>query len=718
MRAPSPQISDLHILKRAMSTRPTIISVIIPVMDARSFTLPRIAALALAVLILAAAACADPPLAPASTPAPTAEAAPDTPAPSPAPAPTPRAAAPSHTPAPTAEPPPLDVDAFDSLGALSQLALGESHACGLREDGRAVCVGIADEWARESAAFSAVSSGKDYACGLRDDGAVSCWGRSSPHCETCAPEGAFAALSAGKRHACALDADGAATCWGWNDHGRATPPPGARFAAIAAGGAHSCGVAEFGNLICWGGNLHGQSEPNEGPFSALALGANHTCALRTDGSAFCQGDDSRGQASPPPSVFAQIAAGDRQTCGIAPDGGLECWGMNAVSDHSEKFASVSVGYGRICALTAGGAARCLGSPSAEDPTDGAALSNPVEMFPLPDGGVAVAERRGYIEIYPPDGGEPRIALDLTARTRCCRQETGMFGAALDPDFTRFPFIYVYWQTDADDPGGDVFEGRVSRFPATSGGDIDADGELVILRLPQTGEIHFGGAIRFGADGMLHLGLGDRAEADANAASAADLSSLAGKIIRIDVRGATESRPYRAPPDNPFVGVPGARAEIWALGLRNPWRMSFAPNGDLIVADVGDHSREEVSIAARGANLGWPLFEGSLCVSQDARCDDVEGYAFPIHEYAHGGGECAIIGGMSAPDGKYVFGDYCGGRVWTLERVAPDVWEANEIMDTSRSITAFGSDADGTIYALTSLGPVAVANEQRARGGAP
>ena len=544
---------------------------------------------------------------------------------------------------------------------------------------------------------------------MRNDGAAFCWGQS-PHCETCAPEGAFAALSAGKRHACALDADGAAVCWGWNLHGRATPPPGARFSAIAAGGGHSCGIAEFANLVCWGRNTLGQAEPRDGPFSALALGTRHTCALRTDGSAFCQGDGD--EASPPPTVFAQIAAGYRQTCGITPEGGLECWGINPVSVHSEKFASVSVGYGRTCALTFAGAPKCWhGDEPREDPTSGAALAAPVEMFPLPAGGVAVVERRGYIEIYPPDGGEPRTALDLTERTRCCYGETGMLSAALDPDFARFPFIYVYWQTDADAPGGDVFEGRVSRFPATRGGDIDADDELVILRLPQTGVKHFGGAVRFGADGMMYLGLGDRAEAGANAASAADLSSPAGKIIRIDVRGATESRPYRVPPDNPFADAPGARPEIWALGLRNPWRMSFAPNGDLIVADVGNGSREEVSIAARGANLGWPAFEGSLCVLQDARCDDVEGYAFPIHEYPHRGGVCAIIGGASAPDGKYIFGDYCGGRVWSLERVAPDVWSVNEIMDVSpRSVIAFGSDANGTIYALTGLGVVAVAVE--------
>ena len=378
--------------------------------------------------------------------------------------------------------------------------------------------------------------------------------------------------------------------------------------------------------------------------------------------------------------------------------------------HSEKFESVSVGYGRISALTSAGAPKRFPlDESGEDPTNGAWLSTPVEMFPLPAGGVAVADQAGYIEIYPPDGGEPRIALDLTERTRNCCLESGMLSAALDPDFDRFPFIYVYWQPDDGDPDAVVFEGRVSRFPMTGVGDIDADGELAILRLTQTGVDHFGGALRFGADGMMYLGLGDHAETSAAAAPSATLSTLAGKIIRIDVRGATESAPYRVPPDNPFADTPGARPEIWALGLRNPWRMSFAPNGDLIVADVGNNRREEVSIAARGANLGWPAFEGSLCVSQDANRCRREGYTFPIYEYRHGDGDgdCAIIGGMSAPNGKYIFGDYCSGRVWSLELTAPDVWRANEIMELPGGfLAAFGSDAAGSVYALTQYGNAA------------
>ena len=592
------------------------------------------------------------------------------------------------------------------------------YACGLNEDGRALCVDSGKEALEgdyRSAKFSAISSGKFHVCGLGDGGALSCWGGGNQYGEIDPPAGAFSALAAGKRHNCALRPDGAAVCWGWDKDGRATPPPDARFIAIAGGGAHSCGIARLGNLICWGQSEYGQAESREGPFSALALGDLHTCVLRPGGEAFCQGNDDYGQSTPPPAtVFSRIAAGEKQSCGITTQGGLECWGIMPVSDRSENFAAVSAGYGRACALSAEGDAKCWReSPPPEDPLGGVWLENPVEMFPLPPGGAAVVDRRGYVETYPPEGGAAMVALDLTERTRCCEGEHGMFGAALDPDFDRFPFIYIYWQTKeaVPDAGDGAFEARVSRFPVADGGGIDADGELVILRLRQRGLQHFGGALRFGADGTLYLGLGDRAEISDSSRPSADLSTLAGKIIRIDIRGATESAPYRVPPDNPFMDTPGARPEIWAYGLRNPWRMSFAPGGELIVADVGKNAREEVSIARRGANLGWPAFEGSSCYAADARvCGDAAGYTFPIFEYPHGDGNCAIIGGMTAPDGRYIFADHCSGRVWALERSAPDVWSATEMLDLSNHILAFGTDAAGAVYALHSDAPVSKVSE--------
>ena len=686
----------------------------------------RIAALASFALALAACSDSAPSQSPASMSAIDAPDAARTPTPTPAHTPIPTSTASptsttSPTPTPTATPAPASLYGTDALDArfppdwrLSRIAQGRDYVCGLNEDGRALCVGDAQVPLDQAAELSSISSGRRYACGLRANGGASCWGRDA-YGETKPPEGAFSALSAGKSHACALDSDGEAVCWGWDENGRASPPPDTRFIAIAAGGNHSCGIAEFGNLVCWGGNERGQANPMDGPFSAVALGENHTCALRTGGEAFCRGSDEYGQASPPPTVFSQLASGPSWTCGITPEGGLECWGSARVSDHSEKFASVGAGYGRrACALTAAGAVKCWqASPPAQGPLNGAWLENPVEMFPMPLGGVAALDRRGRVKIYPVDGGAPTIALDLTERANCCQPGDGMLSAALDPDFDRFPFIYIYWQTKeaVPDAGDGAFEARISRFPVADGGAMDADGELVILRLPQRGGgVHFGGALRFAADGTLHLGLGDAAEINDGDNPSQDLSTLAGKIIRIDVRGATEEAPYRIPPDNPFLDIPGARPEIWARGLRNPWRMSFAPNGDLFVADVGGN-KEEVSIAARGANLGWALFTGSQCIAKDERlCDAAENYTFPIYEYSREDGGCAIIGGATAPDGGYIFGDYCTGRVWALQRTAPDVWSATELPSVVGKILAFGTDADGAVYALSPLSPVTRASE--------
>ena len=145
-------------------------------------------------------------------------------------------------------------------------------------------------------------------------------------------------------------------------------------------------------------------------------------------------------------------------------------------------------------------------------------------------------------------------------------------------------------------------------------------ELVILAMPDLGPLHVGGAIRFGPDGMLYLGLGDNNNED----NAQNLASRHGKIIRIDVRGATAEQPYRIPDDNPFATTPGASPEVWAYGLRHPWRMDFDAAGNLWVADVGDLSMEEVSVATAGANLGWPLFEGTLCVQAAEECAAVAG----------------------------------------------------------------------------------------------
>ncbi len=589
-------------------------------------------------------------------------------------------------------------------GAAALIAVGESHVCDLRRDGTIVCRGNVHGGWPDGGGWVRITSGRDFSCALRGDGTLACWGVGA-HGETDPPDGRFASVDAGRRHACALDAAGFATCWGRDDDGRTAAPPDVAFASIGAGDAHGCGLTPGGELRCWGANGDGQAEPRPGPFRALAVGARHTCALRGDGTAFCQGSDGDGEASPPDTAFLAIAAGDGRTCGIAAGGSLTCWGRGRPLAPEGAFASVSVGRYETCAVRTDGRAECWphgpspdgGGVRAELALAGRDLDQPVELFPWPGGGLAVADRSGYVDVYAPDGAEPRRALDLTGliATACCDLESGLLSAAPDPEFGAFPYLYVYWTADAVGEA-DMAAARLSRFPVAGGRAVRED-ELVILDIPLARK-HFGGAVRFGPDGMLYLSLGDLGSIE----DAQDPGTLGGTIVRIDVRGATAQRPYRVPDDNPFAASPDARPEIWAYGLRNPWRMHFGPDGRLWVGDVGQNSFEEVSIASAGANLGWPAAEGDACYWGEDVCASTTP---PAAAYGHTEGNCAVVGGLALPepDGRYVFADFCSGRVWALEGGDGD-WRMRELLDLPLSVSSFGRGHDGEVYVLTFRGP--------------
>ena len=333
--------------------------------------------------------------------------------------------------------------------------------------------------------------------------------------------------------------------------------------------------------------------------------------------------------------------------------------------------------------------------------DGRTFEQPIELLAWPGGGLLVAEQRGGISLYL-DDGSVRGILDLSERA-VFRGEQGLLSVALDPEFADYPFLYVWYS-----PRGTNIA-RLSRFPV-EGALADAERELVILEVPQPYPNHNGGAVRFGPDGMLYLGIGDGGAANDPHNHGQDRSTLLGTIIRINVRGASTQYPYRVPPDNPLLGVAGVRPEIYAWGMRNPWRMAFDPQtGALWVADVGQNRVEEVGIVAPGGNHGWNIFEGTECFGRDEDCAALD-HIPPLAEYGHDLG-CSVTGGIvyrgaDLPwlQGAYLFADYCSGRVWALEQLDA-AWQMRELAQLDAQIASFGVDAQGEVHLLTFNGPI-------------
>ena len=287
-------------------------------------------------------------------------------------------------------------------------------------------------------------------------------------------------------------------------------------------------------------------------------------------------------------------------------------------------------------------------------------------------------------------------------------EQGLLGVAFHPNFPENGHFYVHYT----DTQGNT---KLVRYTVSSENQNVADpkSRKVLLYVEQPWKNHNGGNIVFGPDGYLYMGLGFGRHDPDPEGNAQSLDILLGKILRIDV---DNGNPYAIPPDNPFFEG-GGLPEIWAYGLRNPWRFSFDPeNGDLFIGDVGAENREEINYLAAdfegAANFGWNFYEGSLSIGGRPPPGTI--LQSPIAEYDYGGGNgrCAIIGGLvyrglALPDweGVYIYGDYCSGEIFGLIPRVDGTWESRVLYESNLQVTSFGTDEDGEIYVLDLRGRV-------------
>ena len=359
------------------------------------------------------------------------------------------------------------------------------------------------------------------------------------------------------------------------------------------------------------------------------------------------------------------------------------------------------------------AAACSSGVTERPPSPGVELERIFEnlkfsrLTNLVQGGgrLYVTEQNGRVMALPesPDASEATVFLDMQDQVSRRGNEEGLLGLAFDPEFDTNGHFYVYYS--AANPRRSI----ISRFTEIKTGVSES--ELVVLEIPQLFSNHNGGQLAFGPDGMLYIALGDGGSGGDPQGNGQNTSTLLGSILRIDVSVIGSDSGYRTPPDNPFAGTPGARAEIWAYGFRNPWRFSFdRQTGDLWVGDVGQNSYEEVDLVSRGGNYGWNTLEGGHCYSPRTECDS-SGTEPPVIEYNADVG-CSVIGGyvyrgtqIPSLSGVYLYGDFCSGAIHGFRFENGEVAGHNLLIDSGLRITSFGEGRDGEIYVLSQNGGI-------------
>ena len=334
------------------------------------------------------------------------------------------------------------------------------------------------------------------------------------------------------------------------------------------------------------------------------------------------------------------------------------------------------------------------------------LSSPVFVTSPPGDTdrIFIVQQGGRVRIVKNGSLLPGNFLNLQGKISCC-DERGLLGLAFHPDYDNNGYLYVNY---TDSAGNTV----IARFQVSANPDsANFSSRQILLTVTQPFSNHNGGWIAFGpSDGYLYIALGDGGSGGDPQDNGQDTLSLLGKMLRLDI---DTTQGYKIPPSNPFVDSTGTLKEIWALGLRNPWRNSFDRlTGDFYIADVGQGDWEEVSFqpgtSGGGENYGWRFKEGDHCFNPSTGCDTLTGLTDPIHEYPHSDG-CSITGGYvyrgsAIPDlqGAYFFGDYCTGTIWSFRYDGNDTSEFQDRsaeLGVSVNISSFGEDAAAELYIL-------------------
>lgn len=324
----------------------------------------------------------------------------------------------------------------------------------------------------------------------------------------------------------------------------------------------------------------------------------------------------------------------------------------------------------------------------------------------------VVERAGRVRVFPNTPGVNSFStfIDISARVSTAG-EGGLLGMAFHPNFATNGHVYLFW-TEGTVPMVTI----IARFTTIAGGTaLDISSQLDILRLDHPATNHKGGHLAFGPDGYLYIGVGDGGGGGDPGQHAQDTTDMLGSFLRLDVANSTHGSPYAIPSDNPFAGNSHCTAdpnntsnncpEIYAWGLRNPWRWSFdSTTGTLWAGDVGQGAWEEIDRIQRGGNYGWNTREGAHCFSPSTNCSTA-GLIDPVAEYGHSLGRSITGGyvyrGSALPllVGTYVFGDYITGRIWRLLDNQAGGFTLDELIDTNQFIASFGQANDGELYVV-------------------